>query len=595
MRHESKYVLFMLTTVNTNQKGALLLFMALPYILLFYVQRMVYKRTFEYLGNTGLLSIAAFLESKGYKARVFTGITTDAVTIFARESMKEKIFAAGFYCDYDNQSAVEEMSIFFKETYNIPVLVGGPQTIHIGEDFLKKSKCDFLIRGDGEYTLFELLEYMAFNRIKKEDIKGILYLDDKGRMVCNEPRPLIMDLDSLPFPSSSHLLDKSRKYNFPVLSARGCPFRCAFCFEGGNTKTLRLRSVKKVTEEIQKGLEENPSAKYIWFADDTFTLNYDRTEGFCRELKELRKKYDFIWFAEGHPSIICKWPEMVPMMKEAGMARMQIGLESGWSKALEMYNKQMTLSNIEEVVKICRDIDLPQLTGNFIIGGACETEETLLITKEYAEKLIRFAPGLMDIYTSTIMPLPNTAISKEPGRFGIKILDAPYLTSLEDFPVTETETLSRNAISNARFDFVKHISLLFKELFKSGKIPFNRIKKHFELALNYKLPSTWYSYLYSKDRFVNPYFNLLLKTSAVRLEDIKEKELNFYYPDRVSDDMEGLEGVILSPEEYRLLLLCNGRIDIKTVKNMFSSIEEDNLYKILKKLESRYLIVFHRP
>ena len=122
--------------------------MEVPYILLFYIQRIVYRRTFEYLGNLGLMSLAAFIENKGYKARVFTGITTDALNVFEKEFKKEKIFAAGFYCDYDNQTAVESLSFFLKEKYNIPVLIGGPQTINLGEDFIKKSGCDFLIRGE---------------------------------------------------------------------------------------------------------------------------------------------------------------------------------------------------------------------------------------------------------------------------------------------------------------------------------------------------------------------------------------------------------------------------------------------------------------
>ena len=120
-----------------------------PLVLLMYVQRMVHKRTFEHVGNLGIISLAAFLESKGYCARAFVGITTDALHLVAEES--RRIRAVGLYCDYDNQSAVATMSSAFKAQYHFPVIVGGPQTVYLGSEFLVASRCDALVRGDGEH------------------------------------------------------------------------------------------------------------------------------------------------------------------------------------------------------------------------------------------------------------------------------------------------------------------------------------------------------------------------------------------------------------------------------------------------------------
>ncbi|HBC74894.1 MAG TPA: hypothetical protein DC017_08625, partial [Candidatus Wallbacteria bacterium] len=77
-----------------------------PYIILIYAQRIVYGRKFEHLGNLGISSLAAYLEDKGFRARAFTGITTDAADIFESEFQKTPVSVAGFYCDYDNQSCV---------------------------------------------------------------------------------------------------------------------------------------------------------------------------------------------------------------------------------------------------------------------------------------------------------------------------------------------------------------------------------------------------------------------------------------------------------------------------------------------------------
>ena len=104
---------------------------------------------------------------------------------------------------------------------------------------------------------------------------------------------------------------------------------------------------------------------------------------------------------------------------------------------MDKYNKKASIEEIEKVIRQCYGAGLAQLAGNFIIGGADETHETLEATTAHVEKLILSTPGLLDIYTSFIIPLPNTAISKCPGNFGIRILDSESLTSSEDFPVSD--------------------------------------------------------------------------------------------------------------------------------------------------------------
>ncbi|MCX8131424.1 MAG: B12-binding domain-containing radical SAM protein [Clostridia bacterium] len=582
-------------------------------ILLMYVQRMVYKRTFEYLDNLGLMSIAAFLEDNGYRARVFTGITTDAVKVFEEESRKYPIFAVGLYCDYDNQSAVVSMSLILKEKYGVRVLVGGPQALHVGEEFLKAARCDFLIRGDGEYVIRELLDWMAWGRGTPANIKGIVYLDEAGLEVSTPERPPIDDLVALPAPSSQHLLRRPHKYNLSVASARGCPFRCTFCFEGGNTKKLRLRSVESVKEEIIRGLDENPEIKYIWFVDDTFTISYDRIALFCEVMSDLRSSRDFVWFCEGHASILSRWPQLVSMMKDAGMVRMQIGMEAGWQSALDMYGKQTTVEQIEEVVHLCWECDLPQLAGNFIIGGVHETKETLEFTSTYIEKLLIATPGLLDISTTFVIPLPNTAISNYPHDFGLNILDRSSLTSLEDFPVTETLVFSREELCHERYKFVKMLSDTMKYLLKSNKIPHGRLKKHFELALRYGVSSTWYKYLYTKDTAIRRYYTMLITTPAKRLEEILPSELKNWYPCRVFDieDKAGwsngrpaLYEATLSPIEYELLLLCSGKINLNSIQLLMEQRHPDglsgdqlcnSLEGILKTFQERHWVLFMPP
>ncbi len=573
-----------------------------------YVQRIVHGRKFEHLGNLGISSLSAYLEEKGYTARAFTGITTDAENIFRDEFQKTPIAAAGFYCDYDNQSAVEEMSRYFKKTYGVKIIVGGPQAINLGEDFIKSSECDYIVRGDGESALFELMEYLTLGRGELEKIKGVLYIDENGALKINEPREPAEVIDLYPFPAASFELGGRKKYNLSVMSARGCPFRCSFCFEGGNTKKLRLRSVEKVIGEIRRGLLENPDANYVWFVDDTFTLNYNRTSEFCQALSELKKERHFVWFCEGHAALLSKNHDLVEMMVKAGMARMQIGMESGCGKSLELYDKKITTDDIEEVVRICYKAGLAQLAGNFIIGGARETNETLERTTVFVEGLHEAAPGMIDISTTFIMPLPNTAISKCPRDFGIRILDPGSITTTEDFPVTETQELSRFEISMAARKFLSRSVERMLKLFKKGSVPRERIKKHFDLSLKYGLSSSWCRFIYSRDPFAKQYYEMMILSRGSHSDDIPPDKIDSCYPCRTFgigpaggyiQTRPVIDENKLCGLELDIALLCDGRNRLGAVLELIVKKHGDTLphtletaRQTLKAMEEKHLIIF---
>jgi radical SAM superfamily enzyme YgiQ (UPF0313 family) len=152
------------------------------------------------------------------------------------------------------------------------VIIGGPHPSMVGRESLKNPNIDVVVRGEGEVTLVELL-----NAIEKEKsfdkIKGIVYRKN-GKIVENEPREFIEDLDSLPFPheTAPDLLKDFEKYPISafrnIFAIRGCPFNCFFC--GSREiwgRRCRFRSVENVIEEI-KGLEKM-GLKSVNFDDDT--------------------------------------------------------------------------------------------------------------------------------------------------------------------------------------------------------------------------------------------------------------------------------------------------------------------------------------
>ncbi len=576
------------------------------YILLLYIQRLAPGRNFEHLDSLGIMTLAAFLEDKGYRARTYTGITTDALRVAEEEIGRENLGAIGLTCDYDNQSAVISFARAIKGRHRIPIIVGGPQAFHLRSGFLREARCDFLIKGDGEQALFELLECLGEGRDPSASIAGLTCFDRDGVERENPPRPPGRNLDGRPFPRTRYRLRPGKRRALSVIGSRGCPYRCSFCFEGGNTKRFRPRSVGDVMAEIRLGLEENPEARYLMFQDDTFTQQPDRTLAFARELAALRRTRDFVWFCEAHPGFLVRHPEVLPEMIGAGLQRMQIGFESGCRGTLDQYRKGISPEQLREAVRLCWDAGLPQLAGNFIIGGPGEEERTLTTTRDFILEILNGFPGMLDLSTTFINPLPNTEITRQPEKFGMIITDPEMCTSLEDYPVNETLSLDRVAICRARRNMVEAISATMKRQYAEGLIPAGRMKRHFELALRYGVSSSWFNYVFSRDEVCMSYHTLLLFTSARGIDEARPEELQSAFPLRVADP-EGIGpgrgsrlGALLSADDRRILGACDGKTRLDALAALFSgrsgasAVPPDPFLSRIDDLSRRrWLVFFH--
>ncbi len=546
-------------------------------VLLLYVNRLGTGNLYQNTEPLGLKALAAFIEEKGYSSYVFSGPVNEAVKILSRAGNKKPFDAVGLYCDFETVSSVESFSRFVKENTSARVFIGGPQAVALGEDFLKSSRCDAVVRGEGEYPLLELLEFFLRGRGKLEDIAGASYFDRDGNFIKIPPRPPIDKLDLLPLRKSGidGLFHKNSR-NFSILTGRGCPFRCAFCYEGSVSGGVRLRSVENSLVEIKQELEYNPLIRYIWFADDTFTLNPARMEAFSKGLSKLRKDYDFVWFCECHPRTIIKWPDTLSMMIEAGLVRMQIGMESGDAGIIDLYNKQTALEDIEALTRLAYKIGLPQLTGNMIIGGAAESKTTFNRTAAFAKKLIDIGPGMTDITSTFYIPLPETAITKEPKKYGLKILDPASITSIGDMAVVETKKLSRDQIVTMRRDFTRKILQKMINTYKNGLIPVKRIINEFKINMKYGLESNWYKVVFSNDRFTYNFYKKLAENRFIFTGGMTHKSFIRLYPQCSMDIFEMIDITdeypligknALSPLEYDLLSLCRGDLMLDAIIN----------------------------
>ncbi|OQA79695.1 MAG: Radical SAM superfamily protein [bacterium ADurb.Bin243] len=382
---------------------------------------------------------------------------------------------------------------------------------------------------------------------------------------------------------------------------------------GGAAKKVRLRSVGNVMAEIRKCLDENPGIKYVWFADDTFTLSRERLEEFCVELSKLRRERDFVWFCEGHPGLIARWPEMIKRMVDSGLVRMQIGIETGSARLIDLYRKQTSLAEIEKVVSACRDAGLAQLCGNIIIGGACETSETLSETWNFIDRLLGMAPGMLDISFTLFTPYPGAAITECPLDFGVEIADRASLTSIGDFPVSRTKALDIYDISAAKYDFTQKLVSRMKKLLAEGLVPRELIMSHYRLSALYGISSVWHRAVYSQDPFLNRKYSLLSGSSAETLGGVPRDQIDQWRPLRVfslwnavawREMTPEISGYVLSPLEYQLILHCSGKLKLGEIierlysifMKSFESFEEfkSMAFEILCDFDKKNWIVFNK-
>lgn len=256
------------------------------------------------------------------------------------------------------------------------VLMGGPHpTVVDGAPFEAGDDVDFVVRGEGEETLVELLEALAADR-DPEDVPGLTYRR-RGRLHRTPDRPFRDDLDSLPWPARDLLpMDRYRSAKIgtwpltPVVTSRGCPFRCTFCASSHmNGPRWRARSAESVVDEIEE-VTTRWNYPAVAFSDDNSTLSPQRMNRICDEI--LRRGIDVKIWLFARADMVLKNPDTVARMAKAGVTSAFMGIESLNPEALREVKKGFDADVAPRAVRLLRSHGIDVL-GSYIIGYPCET------------------------------------------------------------------------------------------------------------------------------------------------------------------------------------------------------------------------------
>ncbi len=390
----------------------------------------------------GLAYIGAVLEADSHDVRI---IDIDADRIkeneLARIIRSSKFNIVGITALTPSFNKVVSITRLVKENSDAYTVLGGIHPTIMPEDSLKPDSVDFVVKGEGEKTITELVDSLIRNRDLSR-VDGLAYKEN-GDMIVNRDRELIPDLNSLPFPAR-HLF-KNQNYTYPdaffyptlpVMTSRGCPGNCTYC----NTKNIftrrfRARSAINVVDEFED-LIERFEVKEIHIWDDNFTTLKSRV---FQIRDEVRKRHLNIKFAFPNGlRVDFLNEEVLKALKDMGTYSIALGVESGNQHILDRINKNISLEGIRDRFKLARGFGL-EIWVFFMIGMPGETKETIQDTIQFA---IELDPDIAKFHILT--PFPKTEAYEELSKDGL-ITDTNFDNyGIHTRPVHRLPTLSED-------------------------------------------------------------------------------------------------------------------------------------------------------
>ena len=307
------------------------------------------------------------------------------------------------------------------------VILGGGLISSEPELMLEALKPDFVVIGEGEDTIVELLSNIE-NKGNPADVLGVGFRDLNGTIVITPARPAIADLDILPLPDfegfeltvlldnlkpstsfTYDLFDNPRAY--PLVSSRSCPFRCTFCYHPIGKK-YRQRSLDAIMNELEDAIVRY-KINIIMIYDELFSIDRERVYEFCRRFKKIQKKtpWEMAWCCQMRVDRL--GDEFLATMKDAGCYMVSLGFESYSPVVLKSMKKHITPEQIDNAIHLTMKNQI-SIVGNFIFGDKAETVETVRQTIDYWKKI--FHSG---IKTGFIQAYPGTWLYHDCIKRGI--------------------------------------------------------------------------------------------------------------------------------------------------------------------------------
>ena len=302
----------------------------------------------------GLLYLSSYLKERGFDVAVYDTTFRDPRD-FYRLIEEERPPVVGIYANMMTRRTVVAMARFCRDQ-GCTVVLGGPEPANYPAAYLARGG-DVIVVGEGERTMEELLPHLARQGLRDlGHIRGIVYRGDGGQMVRTGLRPYVEDLDALPFPDREAIdvgayLRVWREHHgrgaLSLITARGCPYRCAWCSHAVFGYSHRRRSPGDVADELEM-IREAYAPEMVWYADDVFTMDKGWLETYAGELARRGVRVPF----EATSRVDRLDEDVARILADMGCFRLWIGAESGSQRMLDAMERRIKAARVPEVSRL---------------------------------------------------------------------------------------------------------------------------------------------------------------------------------------------------------------------------------------------------
>jgi len=354
--------------------------------------RWPHKRKDKYLEYPVYLAyVVAVLEKSGIDVKFIDGVAEDlSIEAFVDTVKKTGPDIIAMECStpsihFDLLTAKR----LKEELKDIFIVLMGSHPTYFHKKILTENKfVDAIARGEFDLTIRDL----SFALLKEgglKSVEGISYQDDSGVHI-NEDRPLIQNLDALPFPARHIVQSESyREAVFTgkrcttVVSSRGCPYQCVFCLWPRTMygRKFRARSPGNVVDEVEHVVDDY-GVDEIYFDDDCLTLDKKRLIRICGEIR--KRGIDVNWMCQSRVDNVDQ--ELLREMKRVGCHYIKYGVESGSQEMLNAMKKGITLEEVRRAFKLSKKVGI-KTQAFFLFGLPWDTHQTIRQTIEFAKEL----------------------------------------------------------------------------------------------------------------------------------------------------------------------------------------------------------------
>ncbi len=373
----------------------------------------------------GILQLAAFLEQRIGDVEIqVVDCNAEGLDWVGLEkrigSFSPDVVSSSALATCNTYVAARTLELAKKVNPNVLTIAGGQHFTATAQESLEAyPEIDVIVRGEGEETLTELLQ-ASNNKISFSSVKGISFRNN-GKIYHNTSRPLIKNLDNLPFPGYKFIENLLQEYHFTAMAgktrysliegSRGCHHRCIFCTQWKHWEAKwRVKSSKRIADEFEF-CYENFGSKFLWLTDDNYGLG-KRASTLADEIIRRGFSDDIMWFMQVRCDDVVENRDILPKMRKSGLRWILLGVESHSACTLESFRKKTTPEMAVEAVKLLKKNDI-FAQAMFIIGERNDTEESIADLREFSNEL---DPGLAIF--AILTPFPGTAVYEEAKQKG---------------------------------------------------------------------------------------------------------------------------------------------------------------------------------